>query len=218
MDKLFIEKFDNGMQIMQFSKMKITSDTLCLLDFIEINENEIVIDLGTGSGVIPIVLQAKYKIKKIWGVEIQKELAILAQKNIKLNKANIEIINEDLKKLDQIFSFNMFDVITCNPPYYKINNNRQCSDIKQNISKHEVKCKLEDIIKISSYLLKPNGKIYLINLFSRFNELMDLLQKYHLNLTTLQYICSKKKEEKILFLSEIKKEKCEIQIKPNLYL
>lgn len=217
MNELFVEKFDNGIEVMQFSEMKITSDTFCLLDFIKANEDEIVIDLGTGSGIIPIILQKKYKIKKIWGIEIQEKLAVLAQKNIELNKLNIKIINEDFKKLDQIFPSNMFDVITCNPPYYKLDSNRQSFNSLRLISKHEVKCNLEDVIKISNYLLKPKGRIYLVNLFSRFDELINLLQKYDLNLTTLQYICSKK-NEKILFLSEIKKEKCEKIIKPDLYL
>ena len=125
----------------------------------------IIMDLGTGTGIIPLRIVDNQDARKIYGVEIQKDVADLAKKSIELNQLEdrIEILNMDLKSLPEKFSKASIDTIISNPPYMK--NGSALVNPEENfaISRHEIACTFEDIISVSSYLLQPLGKIFLVH-------------------------------------------------------
>ena len=151
---------------LQFKDLKIIQnkkgfcfgiDSVLLSDFAkEIKDNTTVLDLGTGTGIISILLCGKTNLKNIIGIEVQKEVYEMAQKSIKLNQLEnkFEIINENILNLNNIFEKSSIDAIVTNPPYKKKNTGITNEDEKKLISRHEITADLEDFIKISKDLLK----------------------------------------------------------------
>ncbi len=138
----------------------------------------VVVDLGTGTGIIPIRILARQRVKKIYGVEIQAEVAGMAKRSLEVNKIqDIEIINEDLKDLRSIFKKHTIDTITSNPPYM-VAEGLINPDENFAISRHEIKCNIYDIAEIANYLLKPLGKIFLIH---RPSRLVDIFHSLRIN-------------------------------------
>ncbi|NLW23476.1 MAG: tRNA1(Val) (adenine(37)-N6)-methyltransferase [Tissierellia bacterium] len=177
-------------------------DAILLSDFATCKRGSNIMDLGTGTGIIPLRLYSLYNPEKIYGVEIQEEVAKMASRSVSLNKLQyrIEIINMDLRELPSIFDKGTFDVVTSNPPYIKkgaglINPNEALA-----LSRHEIKCSLDDIIRVSNYLLKDRGRLYLVH---RPNRLVDIIW------TTRQY----KLEPKTIRLVQPK-----VDASPNLVL
>lgn len=158
-------------------------DSVILSDFAKkIKNNSTVLDLGTGTGIISILLTAKTKIKKIYGIELQKEVAEIANKSIKLNNLEnkIEIINDNIKNLEKYFKKNSIDAIVTNPPYKKENTGLKNENKIQLISRYELEAKLEDFIKISSILLKDKGEFYIVHRPDRMADIIQILRKYKL--------------------------------------
>lgn len=134
----------------------------------------IVMDLGTGTGVIPLRLADDPNIKRIYGVELQEIVAEMAEKSVYLNKLEdkIQILNEDLRKLPESFPRASIDTIVTNPPYMKPGAALVNPEENHAYSRHELNCTLEDIMRVSGYLLKPLGKLYMVH---RPNRLVDVL-------------------------------------------
>ncbi len=134
----------------------------------------VVMDLGTGTGVIPLRLADDPNIKRIYGVELQEIVAEMAEKSVYLNKLEdkIQILNEDLRKLPESFSRASIDTIVTNPPYMKPGAALVNPEENHAYSRHELTCTLEDIMRVSGYLLKPLGKLYMVH---RPNRLVDVL-------------------------------------------
>ena len=127
-------------------------DAVLLANYCDIKKNSTVVDLGTGTGIIPILIYGKNEIKKIYGVEIQDEVAEMANRTVILNnlQEKIEIVNIDLKLTPEKLGINAFDVVVSNPPYMSSGSGYQNEEDKKTISRHEVKCDLEDVIKTAS--------------------------------------------------------------------
>lgn len=158
-------------------------DSVILSDFAkEIKNNSTVLDLGTGTGIISILLTAKINVKKIYGIELQEEVAKMANKSIKLNKLEnkIEIINDNIKNLEKYFKKNSIDAIVTNPPYKKENTGVKNENKIKLISKYELEACLEDFIKISSILLKDKGEFYIVHRPDRVVDIIEILRKYKL--------------------------------------
>ena len=161
MDLLEDERIDDleykGLKIIQNKNgFCFGIDSVLLSDFAKnIKKNAKVIDIGTGTGIISILLSKKTELSKIYGVEIQEEVANMAQRSVQLNNLQdkIEIINSNIKNIFDILNQNDFDAIVTNPPYMKVNTGAINEEKKKLISRHEVECTLEDIIKISYKLL-----------------------------------------------------------------
>lgn len=134
----------------------------------------VVMDLGTGTGVIPLRLADDPNIKRIYGVELQEIVAEMAEKSVYLNKLEdkIQILNEDLRKLPESFPRASIDTIVTNPPYMKPGAALVNPEENHAYSRHELNCTLEDIMRVSSYLLKPLGKLFMVH---RPNRLVDVL-------------------------------------------
>lgn len=158
-------------------------DSIILSDFAKnIKNNSTVLDLGTGTGIISILLTAKINAKKIYGIELQEEVAKMANKSIKLNKLEnkIEIINDNIKNLEKYFKKNSIDAIVTNPPYKKENTGVKNENKIKLISKYELEACLEDFIKISSILLKDKGEFYIVHRPDRMVDIIEILRKYKL--------------------------------------
>ena len=178
-------------------------DSVLLSDFAKtIKNNSNVLDLGTGTGIISILLCGKTNLKHITGIEIQKDVADMAKRSIELNKLEkrAEIINEDIRKISKIFPANSFDAIVTNPPYKKENTGLTSKDKTQLISRHEVMCTIEDIAKTASCLLNSNCSIYMVHRPDRIIDIIESFRKYKLEPKIIRYVYPKINKEPNLIL------------------
>ena len=183
-------------------------DSVLLANFVNLN-NKIknIIDLGTGNAPIPLILSTKTN-EKIIGIEIQKEIYDLAVESVKLNNLNnqIEILNIDIKNLLSIYEHESFDLVLSNPPYFKkletsiLNENT----VKSN-ARHEILINLEEIISISSKLLKNKGTLALVHRSERISEIIELLKKYRLEPKRIRFVYPKQNTDSNLVLIEARK-------------
>ena len=184
---------------------KFSIDSVLLAEFVDINyRDKNIIDLCTGNAPIPMILSTKFN-KNIVCVELQKKIYELAKKSIEINKIeNINIINKNVKYIVEDFNYK-FDIVTCNPPYFKYNNRSIINDNKiKSIARHEIEIDLESIISISSKLLRRSGKLYLVHRTDRFMELIELLKKYNFGLRKLEFVYDNKNKNSCFFLVEAK--------------
>lgn len=178
-------------------------DSVLLSDFAKtIKQNSTVVDIGTGTGIIGLLLCKKTSLKKIYGVEIQKDVAEMAKRSIELNNLQnkFEIINSDINDIFDLLKPNAIDCIVTNPPYKKVNTGIKNEDEKQMISRHEVKCTLEDIIEKGSKLLKDRGEFYMVHRAERMVDIMCLLRKYRLEPKNIRFVHPKHDEKPNLIL------------------
>ena len=184
---------------------KYSIDSVLLAEFVNINlKTKNILDLCTGNAPIPLVLSTKTD-KNIYGVELQKNIYELGVKSVEFNKIkNIKLINDDVKNILNTFDFK-FDIITCNPPYFKVHKN---SILNKNdiltIARHEVKINLEDIISISSKLINHSGSLYLVHRCDRLIEIFSILKKYNFGLRRLQFVYNNKSCDSCFILIEAK--------------
>lgn len=184
---------------------KYSIDSILLAEFVNINlKTKNILDLCTGNAPIPLVLSTKTD-KNIYGVELQQDIYELGVKSVEFNKIeNIKLINDDVKNILNTFDFK-FDIITCNPPYFKVH---ESSILNKNdvltIARHEVKINLEDIISISSKLINHSGSLYLVHRCDRLIELFSILKKYNFGLRRLQFVYNNKSCDSCFILIEAK--------------
>jgi tRNA1(Val) A37 N6-methylase TrmN6 len=201
-----IEDLGNkGLKIIQASdSYRFSVDSILLLNFIKVKNYEKIIDLGTGSGIIPLLLFGKRKGLSIYGVEIQKELADMAGRSVELNKLQngITIIQEDFRNLKNIFKNQQFDVVVSNPPYVSLGQGKINPSSSRAIARHEIKGDLEDIISVSNYLLKNKGRIYLIYRSAKLIKLLIALKKYGIEPKVIKFIHPRLGENANLVLIE----------------
>ena len=179
-------------------------DAILLSSFVKTRNINYAMDLGTGTGIIPLRLYSQYNCQKIIGVEIQTEVAEMAGRSIKLNnlEKEIEIINMDLKDIPSKFNKGTFDVITSNPPYMKNGSGIINHDESFSISRHEISCTIEDIIKVSKYLLNDKGRLYLIHRPNRLVDIVWTARQYGLEPKTLRFVQPKAEGKPNLLLLE----------------
>lgn len=165
-------------------------DAVLLSSFAKAGEDDEVIDLGCGNGIIPILMAAKTNAKSFVGLEIQKENASLAQRSVELNElqGRIRIVEGDIKEASAIFGASSFDVVTVNPPYMNENHGIVNDYSPKAIARHELLCTLEDIIVQSAKLLRPGGMLYMIHRPSRLEDIMVLLRQYRIEPKRLRFI------------------------------
>ena len=165
-------------------------DSLILGNFSTIRPSDKkILDICSGNGVIPFILSLRCD-KDIEGIEIQKKLYDLAIKSNKLNKLEDQITfyNEDIKDFVRKENIGKYDLITCNPPYFKNNNINHNLSIEKTIARHEIKLTLEELIECVSKLLDNNGTFCMVHRSDRLSEIISLLNKYNLELKRLKFI------------------------------
>lgn len=186
-------------------------DSVLLSDFAKsIRNNSNVLDLGTGTGILSILLSEKTNLNKIYGIEIQKDIADMAKRSIKLNNLEnkIEIINTDIKDLENIFKNNYFDAIVTNPPYKNKDTGELNDNEYQYISRHETTAELSDFIKISFKLLKDKGSLYMVHRPERLVDIIYELRKNKLEPKNMRFVYSNlKKEPKLVLIKAVKNAK-----------
>lgn len=178
-------------------------DSVLLSDFAkDIKKGARVLDLGTGTGIISILLCGKTDLKEIIGVEIQDEVYDMAKRSAELNNLEnrFKVINEDIKGISKKFPANSFDAIVTNPPYKRENSGLQNENKIQQISRHEVMCNIEDIAKEASNLLNSNCSIYIIHRPDRLVDIIQALKKYKLEPKNIRFIYPKINKEPNLVL------------------
>ena len=213
---------DKGLKIIQAKdSYRFSVDSILLVNFIRVKNYEQIIDLGTGSGIIPLLLFGKRKGLSIYGVEIQEDLADMAKRSVELNQLqdHITIVREDFRNIKKIFKSNQFDVVVSNPPYISIGQGKINPLNSKAIARHEIKCDLEDLISASNYLLKNKGRIYLIYRSTKLIKLMTALKKYGIEPKVIKFIHPQLKEKANLVLLEgIKEGKGELKVENPLFL
>lgn len=157
-------------------------DAVLLSGFAKVKEGECVLDLGTGTGIIPILLEAKTKGKAFTGLEIQEESADMARRSVLLNhlEDKISIVTGDIKEANLLFKPASFDVVTSNPPYMDNHHGLVNPDMPKAIARHELLCNLDDVIGQAAKLLKPNGRFYMVHRPFRLADIMVTMKKYKL--------------------------------------
>ena len=183
-------------------------DSVLLANFVTIKlSDKKILDFCTGNAPIPMLLSFRTK-AKIYGIEIQKEVYDLGFLSINENKMNnqIELVLGNVRKVNEFFNSESFDIITCNPPYFKykdsslINNNKTKS-----IARHEVEVTLEEIIKNGKYLLKNGGTLALVHRPERMMEIFELLKKYDFEPKKIQFVYPKNgKDANVLLIEAVK--------------
>ena len=178
-------------------------DSVLISDFAKnIRKNSVVVDLGTGTGIISILLSKKTLAKKIYGVEIQKEVCEMAKRSVLLNNLQdkIEIINEDIKEISEKLGLQMCDVVVTNPPYKKYGTGLLNEKESKIISRHEKECTLEDVIKQSFKILKDKGSFYMVHRPDRLVDIIFLMRKYKIEPKELRIVYSNMNSKAVLIL------------------
>ena len=178
-------------------------------------------DLGTGTGIIPILLCGKTDLKKVIGVEVQEKVAEMAKRSIKLNNLEnrFEVINENILNLNKIYKKQTFDVVVTNPPYKKKNSGIINENKEKLISRHEIEANLEDFIKVSKDLLKDKGEFYMVHRPERLVDILSIMRKEKLEPKVLRMVYSNKnKEPKLVLIKGIKNAKPFLKVEKNLYI
>ena len=195
----------NGLVLIQNAKrFRYGVDAVLLSWFARAKEGERVLDLCTGTGVIPILMTAKTKAKHFTGLEIQKEVADMAARSVKLNRLEerVSMVQGDVKEASVIFGGASFDVITVNPPYLAADGGLHNEDQSKAVSRHELLCSLEDVIRESSRVLRPGGRLYMVHRPFRLTDIIVLMQQYRISTRRLCMVYPRVTREANLVLIE----------------
>lgn len=197
-------------------------DSVLLPNFVTLNKNiKTIMDLGTGNAPIPLILSTKTK-AKIIGVEIQKDVYELAKKTVEYNSLQdrIKLYNLDIRKIKEHFGGDSIDVITCNPPYFKVDEQSNLNeDLHKVMARHEISLTLEDLLKASRYLLKNNGVLALVHRTDRFLDILRLCSEYGLEVKKIRFIYPKVDSESNMILIEARKNGgVGLKVLPPLYV
>ena len=181
----------NGYRIIQDTeRFCFGMDAVLLSGFARVKDGAKVLDLGTGTGIIPILLEAKTGASHLTGLEIQEDSADMARRSVRLNglEKKIDIVMGDIKEAGSLFDAASFDVVTCNPPYMTDKHGLTNPNDAKAIARHEILCTLEDVISQAAKLLKPGGNLYLVHRPFRLAEIMVLLHSYKLEPKRMQLV------------------------------
>jgi tRNA1Val (adenine37-N6)-methyltransferase len=211
-----------GLRIIQNKKwFCFGMDAVLLANYCELKKGSKVVDLGTGTGIIPLLLYAKKYISLAIGVEIQSEVADMANRTVILNnlEEHIKILNVDLKNVTDHLEPYSFDAVTSNPPYKLYNSGLQNPSDQKAISRHEIMCNLEDVIENASKLLKQYGKFYLVHRPDRLVDIMCLLRKHKLEPKNIRFVHPRVNDKPNLVLIQASKSgNKELKFAPPLYV
>ena len=226
----------NNLKIIQNEKgFCFGIDSVLISDFAkEIKKDSYGVDLGTGTGIISILLTAKTELRKIFGLEIQEEVANMAERSVILNKMQdkIEILNINIKdilkstensKKDNNVTNKLqresFDFVVTNPPYKKIETGKINENEYKYISRHEIKADLEDFIRVSKYLLKDKGSLYMVHRPDRLADIMELMREYKLEPKKLRLVYpSKDKEPTLVLIKGVKNSRPFLKVEKPLII
>lgn len=195
-------------------------DSVLLANFVNINKKvSNILDIGTGNAPIPLILSQKTN-AKITGVEIQEDVFSLAMKSIQYNKLQnqISVINDDINNKYKEWNSESFDIITCNPPFFKITENVKLNEsVYKRYARHEITLNIEQIFKIARKLLKNNGTINIVHRPDRLVEILSIMKQNNIEPKRLRFIYPRINESANMVLIEgVKMGKSGVKIEPPL--
>lgn len=194
-------------------------DAVLLSSFAFVKAGEKVLDMGTGTGIIPILLEAKTEGEHFTGLEIQPESAEMAGRSVALNNLNekIDIVEGDIKEASNIFGKNIFNVVTVNPPYMNDLHGIKNPDMPKAIARHEVLCTLEDVVREASYVLKQNGRLYMVHRPHRLVEIIQAMKNYKLEPKRIRFVHPyEDKEANMVLIEALKGGKSMVKVEKPL--
>lgn len=210
----------NGYRIIQNQKKFCFGiDAVLLSDFARVKPGERALDLGTGTGIVPILLEAKTQGEHFSALEIQEESADMARRSVAMNgqENKISVVTGDIKEASSIFGAGTFEVVTTNPPYMNDQHGIKNADLPKTIARHEVLCTLEDVVRESAKVLVPNGRFYMVHRPFRLVEIMTMLTKYKLEPKRMRMVHPYvDKEPNMVLIEAIKGAKSMIKVEPPL--
>lgn len=224
-------KQDERIDDLEFNGLKIIQnkngfcfgiDSVLLSDFAKsMRKNSKVIDLGTGTGIINILLSGKTTAKELVGVEVQKEVADMAERSVKLNglEGKIKILNKNILDLKNIYNKGYFDVVVTNPPYKKINTGLINEENKKMISRHEITASLRDFIHISSYLLKDYGEFFMVHRPERLVDILWTMREEKIEPKKIKFVYpNENKKTNLVLIKGVKNGNSFLEFEDNLYV
>ncbi len=198
---------------------KFSLDSILLAEFASFkNSDKTVLDMCSGNASVPMIMSC-YNNSSYIGFEIQKSVYELGLKSINFNNLNnIRLINDDVNNIGKYYSKNTFDIITCNPPFFKVSDTKVINEKEiKALARHEIKFKLENAFSLSKDYLKDNGILYIVHRSERLDELFVLANKYDLNIKKIQLISTKSGEKpSIVLVKCIKNSKMGVAIQSEL--
>lgn len=199
---------------------KFSLDSVLLAEYVKSSSlKKSILELCAGNCAISMILTTRTN-SKITAVEVQDEIFSLGEKSIKYNKldSQINFIKSDIKKIENYFPGNKFDVIICNPPYFKKDETSYVNDEKiKAIARHEVLVSLRDIIKISSKILNLGGELYMVHRAERIDEIIKFCFEYNINVKNIQFVSTKKgKEPRLVLIRAVRGSSEGVKIAPEM--
>lgn len=173
----------NGYRIIQNPKMFCFGvDAVLLSDYAQALPTDRVLDMGTGNGVIPLLLHGRYSPEAITGLEIQQANVDMATRSVSLNglEDRISIIQGDIKEAENLLPLSAYDLVTCNPPYMNSGGGLKNDLTAKTIARHEVLCSLEDVVRSASRLVRVGGRFCMVHRPHRLVDIIDLMRRYRL--------------------------------------
>ncbi|MBP1970337.1 tRNA1(Val) A37 N6-methylase TrmN6 [Virgibacillus natechei] len=214
---------DEGMKIIQSpTAFSFSLDAVLLADFayVPVRRGKI-LDLCTGNGVIPLLLTRRTN-ATITGVEIQERIFQMAERSVRMNELSgqLSMIHGDLKEMQSTLEQSNFDVVTCNPPYFRTASEKERNHNEYlTIARHEVYCTLEDVVKACKLYVRPGGKVAMVHRPGRLIDIISLFRKYKLEPKRLQFIYPKAgRDANMLLIEGIRDGKADLKILPPLYI
>jgi tRNA1Val (adenine37-N6)-methyltransferase len=197
-----------GIQILQAKKgYRFSLDSVLLNGFVSQVKNARVVDLGTGNGIIPLLLSVRNEANSITGVELQQSMVERAWRTVQLNKLEetIQVIHADIRELPEELSAGDFDVVTTNPPYRKAETGRVAPDDERAFARHELSGGIEDFLRAAAFLLRPSGRFYVVYLAERLADLLSGMRCYQIEPKRLRMVHSREGESARMILVEGRK-------------
>ncbi|MCI5596955.1 MAG: tRNA1(Val) (adenine(37)-N6)-methyltransferase [Lachnospiraceae bacterium] len=194
-------------------------DAVLLSAYARIGKQDKVLDMGCGTGILPILMEARTEGGYFTGLEIQEEFASMAGRSVALNgqEDRISIVCGDIKEASSLFGRESFDVVVSNPPYMVSEHGYQNPDQKKAIARHEILCNLEDLLRETKRVLKNKGRFYLVHRTYRMAEIIHLLVEYGLEPKRIRFVYPyREKEPNIMLIESIKGAKSRVQVEPPL--
>ena len=213
---------ESKLQILQKKKgYRFSADAILLSEFVRIRKDEKAIDLGTGCGILPLLLSQTTKVRSFLGVEVQKTLSDVAERNVVLNhfQHKITILHEDYRTLPRIFPAGSFHVVVSNPPYRKFRSGRVNPSQEKAIARHEIYGTIDDLASVIAYLLPPKGRFYLIFPASRAVDAIASLRRNTLEPKRIRFVHPyAKAAAKFILVESVKDSGVELEIVAPLIL
>lgn len=214
-------QYNNLKLIQKDSAFRFGVDAVLLANFADVSKGDTVLDLGTGTGIIPILLAGKTDARQIVGLEIQPDMVEMAGRSIMLNNLlhRVKVIHGDIKRAEEYFDAGSFDVVVTNPPYVKRDSGIKNEEAGLSLARHEIACTLEDVIKMSSKLLRVHGQLAMVHRPERLVDIIYLLRNYNIEPKYLRFVHpSPYKKANLVLIKAVRGGRVQLNMMEPLYV